>query len=392
MAPTTIFSYLSLGDFLAAAAAGVPASDGATSDAPASDTTPTLARRTLAALADSAPLAARLRAACSVLTAESRQYASVALAPAVRARLDRLPAAWFLHSPGAGSLFPDAALPDSPRSAAAALYRCAAFLCGVAREIAGCLAALDVRGAAAAAARATPPRVHGRLLALLRADAAGAAPPPPSPARTPHRVTLSPAPSPRLPGGVGSSTLRRFDRVNGTAPLVGYRERPASGSPSAQRRLEASMHYDVSRAPFAATIAFRPRNASSSSLDEDGPAALSSVCTPQSFPPSPLLRTHVMAVSSAFADDVLFAARDALRVEARRDADDARPASAPDPEIAGAEESASAKPAPRPPAFGRFSADDKAAGVELRAAGHVALKVLLLLLLYHYPHATTPPH
>ncbi|CAN0531254.1 unnamed protein product, partial [Ectocarpus sp. 8 AP-2014] len=38
------------------------------------------------------------------------------------------------------------------------------------------------------------------------------------------------------------------------------------------------------------------------------------MCTPQSFPPTPVSRAHVMARTSQFSDDVLFLARDHLRL------------------------------------------------------------------------------
>lgn len=38
------------------------------------------------------------------------------------------------------------------------------------------------------------------------------------------------------------------------------------------------------------------------------------MCTPQSFPPTPISRANVMARTSQFADDILFLARDQLRL------------------------------------------------------------------------------
>lgn len=56
--------------------------------------------------------------------------------------------------------------------------------------------------------------------------------------------------------------------------------------------------------------------------DEDGaeggigttPDSSSFMCTPQSFPPTPVSRAHVMARTSQFSDDILFLARDQLRL------------------------------------------------------------------------------
>ncbi|CAN0458435.1 unnamed protein product, partial [Hapterophycus canaliculatus] len=38
------------------------------------------------------------------------------------------------------------------------------------------------------------------------------------------------------------------------------------------------------------------------------------MCTPQSFPPTPVSRAHVMARTCQFSDDILFLARDQLRL------------------------------------------------------------------------------
>ena len=38
------------------------------------------------------------------------------------------------------------------------------------------------------------------------------------------------------------------------------------------------------------------------------------MCTPQSFPPTPVSRAHVLARTSKFSDDLLFLARDQLRL------------------------------------------------------------------------------
>lgn len=47
---------------------------------------------------------------------------------------------------------------------------------------------------------------------------------------------------------------------------------------------------------------------------EGAESSSSFMCTPQSFPPTPVSRAHVMARTSQFADDVLFLARDQLRL------------------------------------------------------------------------------
>jgi len=103
------------------------------------------------------------------------------------------------------------------------------------------------------------------------------------------------------------------------------------------------MHYDVSLRPFVATVeipmsgpeigfgaqASEPREnspvnleGSSSSFSSDSVASPSTspfMCTPQSFPPTPHSRSMVMARGSRFADDVVYLARDRLRLHAGDD-------------------------------------------------------------------------
>ncbi|KAG5182183.1 hypothetical protein JKP88DRAFT_186372 [Tribonema minus] len=82
------------------------------------------------------------------------------------------------------------------------------------------------------------------------------------------------------------------------------------------------MHYDVPLHPFQATVAVDPHSISpltGHGVDELG--ALSTggmalyMCTPQSFPPTPVSRACVMSRSTQFSDDVLFLARDHLRLD-----------------------------------------------------------------------------
>ena len=61
---------------------------------------------------------------------------------------------------------------------------------------------------------------------------------------------------------------------------------------------------------------------SSSSFSSDSVASPSTspfMCTPQSFPPTPHSRSMVMARGSRFADDVVYLARDRLRLHAGGD-------------------------------------------------------------------------
>ena len=63
---------------------------------------------------------------------------------------------------------------------------------------------------------------------------------------------------------------------------------------------------------------------SSSSFSSDSFASPSTspfMCTPQSFPPTPHSRSMVMARGSRFADDVVYLARDRLRLHAGGDSE-----------------------------------------------------------------------
>ena len=104
------------------------------------------------------------------------------------------------------------------------------------------------------------------------------------------------------------------------------------------------MHYDVSLRPFVATVEIpmsgaeigfgthasdRRENSpvqfeSSSSFSSDSvasPSVSPFMCTPQSFPPTPHSRSMVMARGSRFADDVVYLARDRLRLHAGGDSE-----------------------------------------------------------------------
>ena len=105
------------------------------------------------------------------------------------------------------------------------------------------------------------------------------------------------------------------------------------------------MHYDVSLRPFVATVEIpmcgpeigfgaqaleRRENSpihfeeSSSSFSSDSVASPSTspfMCTPQSFPPTPHSRSMVMARGTRFADDVVYLARDRLRLHAGDDSE-----------------------------------------------------------------------
>lgn len=125
------------------------------------------------------------------------------------------------------------------------------------------------------------------------------------------------------------SIRRRLDRVNHTSSLVSYEERAQSAVPRAKaQRVRRRMHYAMSLQCFEATVTVGDRGTPNGggAFDDDegesddsrGGAGTGSagpfMCTPQSFPPTPVSRAHVMARTSQFADDILFLARDQLRL------------------------------------------------------------------------------
>ncbi len=132
---------------------------------------------------------------------------------------------------------------------------------------------------------------------------------------------------------INQKLLQKLNDLNSAAPVVSYTElgdNDGGLSRHAKNRVQRMMHYDVSLRPFVATIKLQEtfkkesqRNNDYSFFDEDenDDASDSSstldgpfMCTPQSFPPTPASRAHVLKRGSRFADDVVFLARDQLRV------------------------------------------------------------------------------
>jgi len=121
--------------------------------------------------------------------------------------------------------------------------------------------------------------------------------------------------------------LSALDRVNHTDRLVGYLEgEQIPLSQYRQRRLQRAMHYEVPLRSFKAVIQVDEADDDESDDEnfEDCNVGLGSpfMCTPQSFPPTPISRAHVMARSHHFSDDVLFLARDHLRLRELAGSDD----------------------------------------------------------------------
>ena len=150
--------------------------------------------------------------------------------------------------------------------------------------------------------------------------------------------------------------FRKLNKADSTARVLSYLEHDNEVlTHQAKKRVQRMMHYSVPLRPFVATIEVRGsregrnnkmpsssnsfgnyqnnhdniayarlgRNESqedasfaeeSSSVftdDSDSPF----MCTPKSFPPTPSSRAHVLARGTRFAEDVVFLARDHLRVE-----------------------------------------------------------------------------
>lgn len=181
--------------------------------------------------------------------------------------------------------------------------------------------------------------------------------------------------------------LRKVSTINSAAEVISYMElKDDTGglSRTAKSRVQRMMHYDVSLRPFVATIAMppvpvTPRRSSfqnmefggqaqreRSSSDESSPMDSPFMCTPQSFPPTPASRTTVLARSTRFADDVVFLARDKIRVH-----------------DALASENERTREMARALSEGKrlavFDAKDAGNGIELTCGQHLATKVGNLL-------------
>ncbi|GMH76444.1 hypothetical protein TL16_g07085 [Triparma laevis f. inornata] len=170
---------------------------------------------------------------------------------------------------------------------------------------------------------------------------------------------------------INEALLRRLDRINKTSKVVSYCEREEVITRNAKKRVQRMMHYSVSLKPFVATVEagnkamqmneslpnqpppspqrsgrsnsgddedkysklelinsssnLKPSNSDSSFTSQTSQSSPPKtppdrsespfMCTPQSFPPTPGARSFVMARSTQFAEDVIFLARDQLRVE-----------------------------------------------------------------------------
>ena len=164
--------------------------------------------------------------------------------------------------------------------------------------------------------------------------------------------------------------LRKLNSLNSAAPVVSYTElgdNDGGLSRHAKSRVQRMMHYDVSLRPFVATVKLQEsfkKDSSKENLfyddtdsDSSSPLAGPFMCTPQSFPPTPASRAHVLKRGSRFADDVVFLARDQLRVHDGLESSNER-----------TREMAQALTQGKRLAV--FDADDASAGIELSCGQH----------------------
>ena len=191
--------------------------------------------------------------------------------------------------------------------------------------------------------------------------------------------------------------LKKLSTINDAAQVVAYSEREEEGlSRHAKRRVQKMMHYDVNLRPFTATVVdrrkARPKDpfenvdfpshqepmsreasipeileedihqvspqSSSSSMSHDSPF----MCTPKSFPPTPASRSLVLARGTRFADDVVFMARDRLRVHENLGSENERTRAMANALRAGKR-------------LAVFHAEDVASGIALSCGQHVATKI-----------------
>jgi hypothetical protein len=178
--------------------------------------------------------------------------------------------------------------------------------------------------------------------------------------------------------------MKKLSRLDSAASVIAYTEiadDTGGLSRHAKSRVQRMMHYDVSLRPFMATVrlpvedsfsgrassSFRPERSESQEFDASSTSTSPSsgspfMCTPQSFPPTPASRRMVLARGTRFADDVVFLARDQLRVHDALDSQNER-----------TREMAEALTQGKRLAV--FDADDASAGIDLTCGQHVATKV-----------------
>mmetsp|Transcript_18759 Transcript_18759/g.27731 ORF Transcript_18759/g.27731 Transcript_18759/m.27731 type:complete len:697 (+) Transcript_18759:410-2500(+) len=163
--------------------------------------------------------------------------------------------------------------------------------------------------------------------------------------------------------------IEKLSAVNAASRVVAYQERREDEALTrkAKKRVQRMMHYDVSLRPFMATVRLpssENRTMQDESDDDDESSSSHSplLYTPKSFPPTPASRSLVMARGSQFSDDVVFLARDKLRIEDGLDSSNERTRA-----MAHALQQASR--------LAVFNAADVGSGVVLTCGQHVATKI-----------------
>jgi hypothetical protein len=194
-----------------------------------------------------------------------------------------------------------------------------------------------------------------------------------------------------------SQLIRKLSDINDAAELVAYSERENDGlTRNAKKRVQKMMHYEVSLRPFTATVVIPPseggdddidtfgnvdfpghsdeiRAASSSSSDDRGkrspqssesssPHSSPFMATPKSFPPTPGSRSLVMSKGHRFTEDVVYFARDQLRVEGGLESENERTRAMSNALRKGSR-------------LAVFNAADVSNGISLTCGQHVATKV-----------------
>ena len=195
-------------------------------------------------------------------------------------------------------------------------------------------------------------------------------------------ASLAGIPSRSSAGNVlNQKLLKKLSSLNSAASVISYTETADDTgglSRHAKSRVQRMMHYDVSLRPFVAKIQVPPEerdralgfppqtsaggDASHNSSSSSSPLESPFMCTPQSFPPTPASRRMVLARGSRFADDVIFLARDQLRVHDALESENER-----------TREMAQALTQGKRLAV--FDANDASAGIDLTCGQHVATKV-----------------
>jgi hypothetical protein len=176
--------------------------------------------------------------------------------------------------------------------------------------------------------------------------------------------------------------LRKLSSLNSAASVISYTELDDNNgglSRHAKSRVQRMMHYDVSLRPFVATVKLQETFKRDLSVVADGsdsnlavgsssssPLESPFMCTPQSFPPTPASRRMVLARGTRFADDVVFLARDQLRVHDGLGSSNERTR-----EMAEA-----LKQGKR---LAVFDADDASAGIDLTCGQHVRVTIIVLI-------------